>query len=163
MKKYLYLIITMTISLLFLFGCNNENSLGKSNETSDWKETTYETYNNLDNVFMTAKEGTVAPNKLTLVIENNSNNNCIYGEFFLLEKKVNEIWYQVPVAISEDYGFDSIGYELNPGDRNEVKIDWEWLYGSIGSGEYRIVKDVLKAKPSGGYDTYYLAAEFIIE
>lgn len=162
MKKYLCLIILMTISLLFLFRCANENSLGKYKETSDWKKTTYEAYNNLVNVFMTVREGTVTPNKLTLVIENNSNNNCIYGDFFLLEKKINGIWYQVP-AIIEDYGFTSIGYELNPGGRNEVKVDWEWLYGSIDSGEYRIVKDVLKKKPPGGYDTYYLAAEFIIK
>ena len=48
---------------------------------------------------MTVKEGTVSPNGLTLTIENNSDINCLYGQFFLLEKKLDDKWYEVPVTI----------------------------------------------------------------
>ena len=155
MRKYLYLFILMTISLFILLGCENE--------TVDWEPSTYETYNNLDDVFMHVKEGSITPNGLTLVIENNSANDSMYGEFYMLEKKINGSWYQVPVAIDGDYGFTDIGYELKSGKNEEIKIDWEWLYGSLDAGQYRIVKDIHSFKGSINYGNFYLAAEFTIE
>jgi len=79
-----------------------------------------------------------------------------------LEKKISGSWYQVPVVIEGNYGFDAIGYELASGGHGEWAVDWEWLYGSLETGEYRIVKDILDFRGSGEYDTYYLAAEFVI-
>ncbi|HLS06705.1 MAG TPA: immunoglobulin-like domain-containing protein, partial [Bacillota bacterium] len=70
--------------------------------------------------------------------------------------------YQVPVAI-DDYGFNDIGYELNPSETEELTVDWEWLYEKIDSGEYRIIKDVLDFRKTGDFDKYYLAAPFTID
>jgi hypothetical protein len=41
-------------------------------------------------------------------------------------------------------------------------VDWEWIYGSLEKGEFRIVKDILDSNGVGGYETYYLAAEFTL-
>ncbi|SKC81970.1 immunoglobulin-like domain-containing protein [Maledivibacter halophilus] len=177
MKKYLHLSVCMAISLALLVGCgNNSNSnlaegtedtvtetvSNQPTETTDWEPTTYETVNNFDGVTMTLKEGTVSSSGLTLAIENNSNSQCIYGEYFWLEKKINGSWYQVPVAIDGNYGFNDIGYDLASGDDGEWAVDWEWLYGSLDTGEYRIVKDIQDFRGSGEYDNYYLVVEFII-
>jgi len=132
-------------------------------DMDDLKATEYETVNNLEGVTMTVKEGTVSSTGLTLTLENNSEKQCIYGEYFVLEKKLDGKWYEVPVAIEGNYGFDAIGYELNPGDRREWTVNWEWLYGSLEAGEYRIVKDILDFRETGDYDKYYLATEFAIE
>lgn len=176
MKKYLHLFVCMAISLALLVGCgNNSNSnlaegteevvtgtdSNQSTETTDWEPTTYETVNNFDGVTMTLKEGTTSSTGLTVLIENNSSSQCIYGEYFWLEKKINGSWYQVPVVI-DDYGFHDIGYDLASGDDGEWAVDWEWLYGSLDTGEYRIVKDIQGFRGSGEYDTYYLAVEFKI-
>lgn len=131
-------------------------------ERTDWEPTTYETVNNLAGVTMTVKEGTVSYTGLTVVFENNSDDQCTYGEYFLLEKKINEIWYQVPVAVDGNYGFEDIGYDLDSGDSREWEINWDWLYGSLDTGEYRIVKDILAFRGTENYDKYYLVAEFIV-
>lgn len=164
----------MAITLAFLAGCgNNGNTAGTKNtitetsssqpaETTDWEPTTYEKVNNLDGVTMTVKEGTASAASLTVVFENNSDNELIYGDYFWLEKKINGSWYQVPVVIDGNYEFNDIGYNLAPGDDGEWAVNWDWLFGNLHPGKYRIVKNILDFKDSGEYDTHYLAAEFTI-
>ena len=170
-------IACMAISLALVLGCDthkdNTSTVGVENtiteavtsqslDTTDWKPTEYETVNNFDGVTMTVNKGTQSSTKLTLSFENNSISQCIYGEYFVLEKKINGRWHQVPVTIDGNYGFNTIGYNLASGDVGERVVDWNWLYGSLNIGEYRIVKDILDFRGSGDYDTYYLAAEFTI-
>jgi hypothetical protein len=100
---------------------------------------------------------------LTLLFENSSDKQYTYGDPFLLEKKMHGKWYQVPIEMEENYGFNDIGYELDAAGRSEWEVDWEWLYGSLDSGEYRIVKDLLDVREPGDYNTHYLTAEFTIE
>lgn len=78
MKKCLCLLLFMVLSLTFASGCVEKN---------DWEPTAYENMNNFDGVNITVKEETVSPAGLTVVIENNSDSQCIYSEDFLLEKK----------------------------------------------------------------------------
>ncbi|MGI6707280.1 MAG: immunoglobulin-like domain-containing protein [Clostridia bacterium] len=177
MKRYFYLLVGMIIILALFAGCKDdqyfntskatektakENNSTESPDTTDWSPTTYETVNNLNGVTMTVKQGTVSSTQLTVIIENRSGSDCIFGEFFDLEKKINGVWHKLPVTFDGDYGFNSIGYDLPPEESREWTVDWEWLYGSLEAGEYRIVKDILDFRDAGDYDTYYLAAEFII-
>ena len=111
---------------------------------------------------MAGKDDTISATGITVVLKNNSDKECIYGEFFLLEQKFNNSWYEVPVIIDGNYGFNSIGYELSPGDSGEWEIDWDWLYGSLEAGQYRIIKDILDFRDTGDFDKYFLAAEFTI-
>jgi len=152
MKRCLCLQFSIILILFFTSGCVNK---------TDWEPTAYENVNNFDGVNMTVKEETVSLAGLTVVIENNSGSQCIYSEDFLLEKKIKEKWYQVPVII-ESYGFNGIGYELAPGVKGEWDVDWAWLYGSLDTGEYRIVKNILDFRSSGDFDEYSLAADFKI-
>lgn len=174
MKKNLYLLFFMVLTLTFFSGCSSydngnkptepENTdPGQSSEATDWEPTTYETVNNLTGVTMTAKEGTVSSTGLTAAFINNSDKQLIYGEYFLLEKKINEKWYQVPVVIDGDYGFNDIGYEVASGKEGEWEVNWVWLYGNLDTGEYRIVKDILDFRDTGDFDKYDLAAEFTIQ
>ncbi|MCT4686580.1 M56 family metallopeptidase [Vallitalea sp.] len=134
-----------------------------SDKTTDWEPTTYETVNNFDGVTMTLKEGTDSSTSLTLVIKNNSSSQCTYGEYFWLEKKIDGNWYQVPVVIDGNYGFNDIGYDLASGEEREWQVDWDWLYGNLDTGEYRIVKDILDFRSTGDYDKYYLTAGFAVD
>jgi len=178
MKKYLSIFAFLVVNLAFLIGCSNSNSsisttetentitettvIGKATNETEWKTTTYEAVNNFHGVSITVKNETVATNGLTLVFDNNANKVCIYGEEFELEKKINGKWHRIPVAIEGNYGFKSIGYEVASGQSREWSVKWQWLYGSLGAGEYRIVKNVLGFRQPGDYDTYFLAAEFSI-
>lgn len=166
----------LLISLIVLTGCGTSDNLqsgeeneqsanaGKSEEsveTTDWEPTIFETVNNFDGVKMEIKEGSLSPAGLTVVIKNDTpDKQLIFGEDFLLEKKIDGSWYQVPVTFEGNYGFDSIGYEVKPSNEGEWTVDWEWLYGSLEAGEYRIVKEVLDFRGTGEFDMYHLAAEF---
>lgn len=167
MKRCLRLLLIMTLGLALISGCT---------ETTDWEPTKYEYVNDFDGVNMTIKEETVSSTGLTVVIENNSDIEFIYGEQFLLEKKIKGDWYQVPVII-EDYGFDDIAYALAPGGIGEWSTEWSWLYGSLDAGEYRIVKIIagsertedtnertedIKQQLSSDSNQHILAAEFKI-
>ena len=168
MRKYFLLFALPAICLALLAGCiasaEPEDSVDpyQSEDIADWDPTSYETVNNLTGVTMTVEEETVSSTGLTVKFENESNGQCIYGEHFGLEKFSDGKWHQVPVAIDGDYGFEAIGYELSPGDSGAWAVDWQWLYGSLDAGEYRIVKEVLDFRDTGDFDTYYLAAEFTV-
>lgn len=151
MKKYSYVLFCVALLMLVLTACKGSK-----------KETDYETVNNFEGVTMTVKEETVSSTGLTVIFENNSDKQGVYGDFFMLEKESNGQWYEVPVRIAGNYGFDDIGYDLFPSDIQEWPVDWEWLYGTLDSGTYRIVKDMLDFRKAGDFDTYYLAAQFTI-
>ncbi|NLT95097.1 MAG: hypothetical protein GXW85_06110 [Clostridia bacterium] len=159
MKKNLCLLIFMALSLILTSGYA---------EITDWEPTKYDYVNDFNSVNMTVKEETVSSTGLTVVIENNSDIEFIYGEYFQLEKKIKGNWYQVPVII-ENYGFDDIGYTLAPGGIGKWNVEWDWLYGSLDAGEYRIVKIIadLRTRDNNRYKSadsnqYILAAEFKI-
>lgn len=177
MKKYLFISACLVVSLVFLIGCSNssnsisttetditvkETALNQLSDTTDWETTTYETVNNFDGVTMIVKKGTTTTDGLTVAFENNTDKKCTYGNEYMLEKKINDGWYQVPVAIEGNYAFTSIGYDVSYGQKRELAVDWHWLYGSLDAGEYRIVKSILDSRNPGDYDTYFLAAEFTI-
>lgn len=176
MKKHIYL-FCMAINLAFFAGCstygNNTSAVlpentstktvsSQSVDVTDWKPTPYETVNNFDGVTMTVNKEAVSSTKLTVAFKNKSNSQCIYGDYFWLEKKITGRWHQVPDTIDGNYGFNSIGYNLASGDAVEWLVDWNWLYGSLDAGEYRIVKYISDFRGTGDYDTYYLTAEFTI-
>ena len=70
-------------------------------------------------------------------------------------------WIKVKPII-KDYGFISIGYTLRPNERAEIKKNWEWLYGKLPAGYYRINTDVILGS-GGNIRIYPVAAEFIVE
>ncbi|MBE6153904.1 MAG: hypothetical protein E7166_06755 [Firmicutes bacterium] len=77
----------------------------------------------------------------TIIIKDTNEKPYIQGEWYKIEKQVDGKWYEVKTLL-DNYGFNSIGYL--PDENNEVKhvIDWEWLYGELPLGSYRILKEV---------------------
>lgn len=156
MKKHIYVCIFLLIFIILFAACS------KKGARNDMEATGFELVNNFDHVSMEVKKEGLSSKGITLIFENNSDKNCIYGEFFSLEKSIDGKWYGLPVVVEGDYGFNDIGYKLNPGEVEEFQVKWEWLYGSIENGHYRIVKDISDFRGSGDFDVYYLAAEFTI-
>lgn len=44
----------------------------------------------------------------------------------------------------------------------EWEVNWEYLYGELPAGEYRIAKKINDFRGTGDYDTYTYYAEFTI-
>ena len=83
----------------------------------------------------------ISPSGANLVITDTNPEPYVYGEWFKLQKEVNGQWQDVPTVI-DNYGFHEIGYL--PNNKGEVTfvINWEWLYGKLPAGTYRIFKEV---------------------
>lgn len=179
--KRIMLMVCIAINIaLFLAGCGyygNSTSTAETRNTSlgheltepvektDWKATTIKTVNNLDSVDMSAEKGTVSSTGLNLYFKNNSSLDYIFGDYFCLEKRIEGCWYQVPIVVEGNYAFNDIGYPLASGDDSELTVDWEWLYGSLGKGDYRIIKDISLDDPTsikGIADKFYLSVRFKI-
>lgn len=162
--KIRFLLILFVCVAFGVIGCSNE----KEEQTSalnnrEYVPTSHETVNNLDGVTMRVKEGTMSSTGLTVVFENKTDKEIIYGDPYTVEKNMDGKWFEVPDILDGNYGFVDIGYGLGPSSTNEWEVDWEWLYGKLDKGKYRLVKYVSDFRQSGDYDQYYLAVEFEIQ
>ena len=97
---------------------------------------------------MAGKDDTISATGITVVLKTILIKSVSMENSFI-RTKFNNSWYEVPVIIDGNYGFNSIGYELSPGDSGEWEIDWDWLYGSLEAGQYRIIKDILDFRIQG--------------
>ena len=94
-------------------------------------------------------------------MSNSTDRSLTYGEFFSLDKKVNDKWVEVPVIQG---GFDDPALHINAKHTREWDINWEWIYGELTKGDYRIIKEVFDSYEAIGiYEVYPLAAEFAVE
>ena len=94
--------------------------------------------------------------------EGNPKGNLEYGEYFIIERNVKGEWTEAPIIVVGDYGFNGIAYAITKDGVTDFKIDWEWLYGDLEPGEYRIGKEVLDFVETGSYDKFMVYAHFII-
>ncbi|HSN66501.1 MAG TPA: immunoglobulin-like domain-containing protein [Fusibacter sp.] len=155
-------ILICVSSLMLLSGCNkSENPSSQIEENLTPSQ--FESINDFEGVSMNVVDDSASSTGLTVLFENDSDKSCIYGSYYLLEKKISDKWYEVPVVFEGDYGFDDVGFPLEPSQTSEWTVEWEWLYGILDTGDYRIVKDILDFRGTGDFDTYYLAAEFSVE
>ena len=83
----------------------------------------------------------ISPSGATLVITDTNPEPYLYGEWYKIQKLTDGQWQDVPHVI-DNYAFTAIGYI--PDENGEVKftINWEWLYGTLPAGTYRIFKEV---------------------
>ena len=85
-----------------------------------------------------------------------------HGSEFVLEVLKDGNWEDAPIAIDGEYGFNEPAFMIPAGELTEVELPWEWLYGELEAGEYRIKKGVMDFRGSGDYDKYTLYAHFIL-
>lgn len=80
-----------------------------------------------------------------------------FGSEFELEKLDGSDWISVPVIIEGDYAFTAEAYLISkdPEDPGtEYEVNWEWLYGKLSPGDYRIRKTVMDFRGAGDYTEY---------
>ena len=112
------------------------------------------------------KEGTLTKTNATVVIEENVDYNISYGEEFWIEKyDYKNSYYKKLTMSGNNCGFNLPAYYVTPDKPLELKQDWSCMYGKLGKGLYRLVKDVNFESdiPIDENDKFYIWAEFEIE
>lgn len=106
----------------------------------------------------------VTPTGLTLVCTQKGGNptgelQC--GTEYHLIVLEDGIWKDVPTII-EEYGWNSMAYLISEGQDTEFDISWEWLYGKLTAGTYRLTKGFMDFREAGDFDTAKYWVEFAI-
>ena len=60
-------------------------------------------------------------------------------------------------------GFNSIGYIIQKDGTREFDIDWNWIYGELPTGTYRLIKEFIDIRETANYDPFEYWVEFVIE
>lgn len=88
------------------------------------------------------------------------------GSYYVLEQEVQGVWCIVEYtedAKSKNIGWTAEAWIIPMNDTVEWEVDWEWLYGSLKPGHYRIGKEITDFRGSGDYDKEMYYAEFEIK
>lgn len=114
-------------------------------------------------VDITIKDGTLTNTSASIIINDHSPNKIVYGSDFYIEKYENNLWNNM-TPIHDDYAFNSMAYYVDENGILEMNHNWEYIYGSLDKGIYRLVKNVFFESdiPVGSEDEYYIWVEFEI-
>lgn len=107
----------------------------------------------------------VTPSGLTLVCTQSGgepSGELMTGEDYYLIVWRAEHWRMV-VPVIENYAWNSLAYFVPLDSDTEFEIDWEWLYGELEPGTYRLVKEFMDFRKTADYDEAIYWAEFVIE
>ena len=108
----------------------------------------------------------VTPTGATLVFHQSGGNlkgSLETVEDFVLTRHEGEAWKSVPVIVEGDYGFQDIAYSIAKESATELEVDWEWLYGKLEPGEYRLGKRVFDFRETGYWDEAFISGYFVLE
>ncbi len=85
------------------------------------------------------------------------------GEAYFLEKLDGNKWVPVDTRPLIDYVFHEVAYGINNDGETELRTDWEWLYGNLPEGQYRISKEVMDFRKTADFDEQVYYAYFNID
>lgn len=87
------------------------------------------------------------------------------GSPYWLEVYENNGWQAVPNLLedSSSLSWTMEAWDITSDDITQWDVDWEWLYGELPSGEYRIGKPVMDFIEAGDYNEQIYYATFEIE
>lgn len=118
-------------------------------------------FNPADNVTMEIVDGSLTNTGATIVITDLSGEDNTYGEWYRIDRMENGKWYELEDIVNGDVSWHMVGYSVGEDNKLTMDVKWEWLYGPLENGKYRIVKDFSSKRDP--YDNRHVAAEFTIE
>ena len=131
MKRFFTVFLPLMLVLALFFAC--------SSEEATFQKTAVE------NVRIAISN--VSASGATVTIWDTNETPYLYGSWYEIEKKDNGQWHKVQTVI-DHYAFDAMGHIPDETGKVEFAINWEWLYGKLPSGEYRLLKNVNSAQIS---------------
>ncbi|MBR5597269.1 MAG: peptidoglycan DD-metalloendopeptidase family protein [Lachnospiraceae bacterium] len=86
------------------------------------------------------------------------------GSWYILETWTQDNgWKEMPYVIDGEIGWNDVAWIISMDDTTEIEVNWEWLYGKLPTGKYRIGKEITDFRSSGDFDTAIYYAEFEIK
>lgn len=156
MKKITALVLTL-ICMLSVAGCTSpQDPIERKNidaKPNKWG--------------VTLQAENVTSSGLTIVCTHSGGENVaeLYtGSYYVLQRSEDSEWADVDFLPQEyDVTWTSEAWIIQKESETSWNVNWEWLYGKLPAGEYRIGKEIMNFRETGDYDKETVYAEFIIE
>ena len=106
----------------------------------------------------------VTASGLTLVVTQSGgfpNGTLTTGQPYFLQKKENNTWVSIP-PILEAWGWTTEAWVISENDTVRWDVNWEWLFGKLQPGQYRIGKDIYAEISPGNHEQAVYYVEFEI-
>lgn len=85
------------------------------------------------------------------------------GSWYVLQKWTQENgWEEMPYIIDGEIAWTSEAWTIPMDNTCEWEVDWEWLYGTVPNGKYRIGKAIMDFIPNRDYEREVCFIEFEI-
>ena len=100
---------------------------------------------------------------LSFTVSEDMENPNTYGEWYEIEKFVDNVWLKVSTINTCE--FNDVGLQVDDDKSIVFNINWEYCYGALESGEYRIVKYFIPylERKATEEDREYFYVEFTID
>ena len=102
---------------------------------------------------------------LTLVINQQGGSptgQLQYGSGYTLEVRTGDTWQEVPNTVDGNFAWDDLAYLVTMGGQTEETLTWDWLFGPLSPGHYRLSKRFMDFRGTEDYDTQLYQVEFDI-
>lgn len=152
MKKLFVFLLTMTF--LFVSGCSRTvNASGGGEEVDEW------------GISLSAEN--VTATGMTLVCTQSGGTptgELQTGSFYALERMVDGVWSPVhPLSGPEsEIAWTMVAWMIQPDSTTRWDVNWEFLYGELEPGTYRIQKEIMDFRGPGDFTEKLYYAEFAI-
>ena len=150
------------------YNFEEHNKLFSSSQTPNDKKhrTTFRVYGDIDKWGISLRADKISPLSLNLQIEQfggSPTGDLQTGLAYSLERIVNDEWQPVPTIISNTPAWNAAAYQIQKNEITEMKIDWQYIYGPLPSGFYRLTKEITDFRAAGDFDTKTYELYFTIE
>ena len=162
MKKLIALVLAL-LCVLSVVGCTSKADGG-----------TFQ--NPIENIFsdekpnkwgITLEVENVTASGLTIVCNHSGGENVAElntGSYYVVQKFEEAGWVDVEYLPQEyDVTWTSEAWIIQQESTTKWDVNWEWLYGELSAGEYRIGKEIMNFRGTGDFDKAMVYADFIIE
>lgn len=108
--------------------------------------------------------GNISKTGLTLVYAQSGGNptgQLYTGQKYTLKTYKNGAWVNVPTVI-DNYAWESTAIIIKKDNITTVDINWEWLYGVLPNGKYRIETEIMDLREPGNFDKRAYNSDFEI-
>lgn len=109
----------------------------------------------------------ITPVSLTMVCTQSGGEGIVElqtGRPYVIQKWKNGEWVDLDYIPPEyNIAWPMDAWPVEEGSTNTWEVNWEWLYGELRPGEYRIAREFDNIKAPGDYETETIYAEFVLE
>lgn len=151
MKKLFAIILALM--LLFITGCaQTAGTSGSGEESDEW------------GITLSAQDVTATGMTLVCIQSGETPTGELQtGSPFAIEQLLDEEWLPVPTAPGIlDWAWTMEAWMIQPDTTTKWDVNWEFLYGELGPGIYRIQKEIMHFRGPGDYTKRPYYAEFAI-